>query len=239
MTQQELAEQLFAQDALLHFDMTEALRRGDGELTAAVSGGALVYLPRSRVYFLSAQDEQAARSLMKFVAPGAHYVVAHQRFLVPLLREYGFEGEAFCCHAVYPAPTPPAAATGCTLRPLGPESLPFVAAHYDLLDMDGLREMLSGGWVLGAEVDGTMVGFVGVHGEGAMGMLEVLPEYRRRGYATVLESALIARFLEAGQTPYAQIFEDNDASLRLQAALGLQCSRADICWCGHEKDAES
>ncbi|MFQ7452543.1 MAG: GNAT family N-acetyltransferase [Flavonifractor plautii] len=35
--------------------------------------------------------------------------------------------------------------------------------------------------MLGAFVDGTLAGFAGFHGEGSIGLLEVLPAYRRRG----------------------------------------------------------
>ena len=54
-----------------------------------------------------------------------------------------------------------------------------------------------------------------------MGMLEVLPQFRRRGLAEVLEAALIAQQLERGRFPYCHVRHGNAASEALQKKLGL------------------
>ena len=55
----------------------------------------------------------------------------------------------------------------------------------------------------------------------AEGMLEVLPQFRRRGLAEVLEAALIAQQLERGRFPYCHVRHGNAASEALQKKLGL------------------
>jgi len=50
-------------------------------------------------------------------------------------------------------------------------------------------------------------------------MLEVLPEYRRRGIAYSLEAAMINRLREQKRIPYAQIFTTNSDSVFLQKNL--------------------
>ena len=54
-----------------------------------------------------------------------------------------------------------------------------------------VEDRLKAGVIFGAFVDGRLAGFVGEHHEGSMGMLEVVPEFRRRGIAQALEAALI------------------------------------------------
>jgi GNAT superfamily N-acetyltransferase len=49
-----------------------------------------------------------------------------------------------------------------------------------------------------------------------MGLLEVLPIHRGKGYGTELESYLIARMLKRDLIPFCQIETDNDKSLNLQ-----------------------
>ena len=75
-----------------------------------------------------------------------------------------------------------------------------------------------------------LVGFIGEHLEGSMGILYVFPEYRRRGFGTALERCLIARTLEKGLIPFGQVEKDNRNSLRLQEKLGMTCSDDLIVW---------
>ena len=63
-----------------------------------------------------------------------------------------------------------------------------------------------------------------------MGLLEVLPEYRRRGLGEALERNAINRALEAGWTPYGQVFCSNEVSRRLQEKLGMEFSDKYISW---------
>ena len=86
--------------------------------------------------------------------------------------------------------------------------------------------------VLGAEVGGRLAGFIGIHEEGAMGLLEVLPQFRRRGLAEALEAALIGRQLGKGALPYAQVRIGNTASEALQEKLGLTFDRRVLYWIG-------
>ena len=65
----------------------------------------------------------------------------------------------------------------------GEEWAPYVCEHYSKSDIGGLEHIRQaiGAGMLGAFVDGTLAGFAGFHGEGSIGLLEVLPAYRRRG----------------------------------------------------------
>lgn len=54
-----------------------------------------------------------------------------------------------------------------------------------------------------------------------MGLLEVLPQFRRRGLAEVLEVGLIAQQLHRGLLPYCHVRLGNTASEALQTKLGL------------------
>ncbi len=233
MNTPELAQQLFARDRLLHIDMSEALRRGEGRLVCAEPDGALVYLPAPNIYFHSAYTPECADRLFARMDEPYEFVATHQRFAAERLlagREAFLEG--FCCNAAYVRPEPPVVGNSCEIRTLGADALDFVSAHYHLVDdPEYLRSILLRNQMLGAFVDGQPAGFIGIHEEGTMGLLEVLPEYRRRGIARALENAMIAKLLAQGAVPFGQVYEGNEPSLRLQQSLGLQCSAFEICWC--------
>ncbi len=70
--------------------------------------------------------------------------------------------------------------------------------------------------MLGAFVDGTLAGFAGFHGEGSIGLLEVLPAYRRRGLGgSAAPGGRCSLALERGQYAFGQVLIDNAPSLAL------------------------
>ena len=111
---------------------------------------------------------------------------------------------------------------GVSVRPLTLEDMDFVLENYHNPGAyeSHIRQRIAEG-MLGGLVDGELAGFAGIHQEGALGMLEVLPQFRRRGLAEVLEAAIIARQLERGRFPYCHVRRGNTASEALQRKLGL------------------
>lgn len=103
--------------------------------------------------------------------------------------------------------------------------------HYHAVHDKGyLEERLRSGMMYGAFADGKLTGFIGMHAEGSMGILEVFEEFRRQGIAEALERHLINRILEKGWVPFCQIFTDNEASVKLQQKLGLRIVRDTVYW---------
>lgn len=139
-----------------------------------------------------------------------------------------------CAQCMYLEKDPPRVdRPGVALRPLTMEDLDFVLENYHHPGSveDHIRGRIEEG-MLGAEIGGELAGFIGVHEEGAMGLLEVVPQFRRRGLAEVLEAALIQQQLERGFLPYAQVHVGNTASEALQTKLGLVFDHRVLYWVG-------
>jgi tRNA (guanine37-N1)-methyltransferase len=75
--------------------------------------------------------------------------------------------------------------------------------------------------MIGIEAEGQLAGYIGTHDEGAMGLLQILPPYRRRHYAEALETAMIRFLMADGRAVWGQVEESNTASRRLQEKLGF------------------
>ena len=75
-----------------------------------------------------------------------------------------------------------------------------------------------------------LVGFIGEHLEGSMGMLYIFPEYRRKGFASALEKIYISKTIEKGFIPFGQVEKSNRESLNLQKKIGMTQSDKIICW---------
>ncbi|MBQ6272779.1 MAG: GNAT family N-acetyltransferase [Oscillospiraceae bacterium] len=215
-------------DPLLHTDMTEALRRGLGEIAAAEDNGVLLSVDEGYCGMLSCADGETALRLLS--GRSFPLLAIHQPEQEALLcASLGMETWMRCRQAVYERAEAPAFDRS-DIRPLTGEHLDFMIANYRQEDREYLAWLLERGALFGLFRGGEILGFIGKHAEGGMGLLEVLPAWRRQGIAQTLESFLIARELAAGNRPYCQVFPDNAASLALQEKLGLRLAKGSILW---------
>ena len=123
--------------------------------------------------------------------------------------------------AIYTKQEPPDIERRLRLVPAGPADMGFIRQHYSTLDEKELEQIIRNRELYLAFDADEPVGFIGQHLEGSMGLLEILPPYRRRGLGAELECFMIGKMLEQGLLPYCQFETDNLASRRLQEKLGL------------------
>ena len=228
-------------DPVLYLDLTEAVRRGDGRVLGAAPGGALVAFTNlidgpDFGYTMFAGDLETAQALCDLIPPGPGFLTVHERGYFDLLNErFGFSEINACWQVGYlhTAP-PPLPELGVEVRPLEASCLPTVCANYDLEDGEYLSWLISRGELVGAFDGDTLMAFAGCHAEGSMGLLEVLPQYRRRGLATLLQSHLIKLELSRGHIPYGQVFDGNLPSLALQQSLGMARSMGKLYWAAND-----
>lgn len=227
---------LLDRDPVRYLDMTEPVRRGAGRVLSADEDGALVAVETEgeggTLYTLCAQSEDAARRLCALIPPHPSYVTVHEALSFPVLREkFGYQAMNPCWQVAYLESTPlPLPVLPFALRPLTLDDLPQVREHYHLTGEDYLAALLSQGRMTGAFDGDSLAGFIGLHEEGTVGLLEVFPSYRRRGLATLLQAHMTNRELALGHVPYGQVFEGNGPSLALQRSLGFECSKGRMFW---------
>lgn len=224
--------QYLSRDSLLHIDMLESIKRGTAEILQASDRGVLIFNAACGTYMMSAADKKAADSILSAVKQ-ADLFVAHQNFYTDAVQKrFTLDNKIMCYQAAYlhkePLPVPESTAV---IRELDESYLPFVWEHYSHADdKEYLRERLKSGWMFGAFVEDTPAGFIGTHAEGSMGLLEVLPQYRRQGIAAALETFLANHFLAAGYVPFAQIITGNMESLKLHQKLNFSISKQTVYW---------
>lgn len=217
----------------LYVNLLEVLRRGSAQVLDGGEDGILLYEQGCGAHMMSARDKGAFARLMAQVPEGCGLFVGHELWYKDRAAErLGLKDGQICYSAAYwkrePLPVPE---FGGELRLLGQEHAEFVNEHYDdsFGGVEYIRRAIRRG-MLGAFVDGELVGFAGFHEEGSIGMLEVLPGYRRRGLGEVLERGAIDLALERGQYPFGQIIEGNEASLALQRKVGMEISEERMFW---------
>lgn len=213
-----------------HIHLMELLYRGNGEVLYHEGENVLLYDPKSGAYMMSAADENVTEQFCKRIPREAALFVVSQEFLVTLLKEeYDTDIWMQCYQACYTRKEA-LPVKHKDIRRLDMSFLDYLEAHYHYCDREYLHDRIQSGMMYGAFYESKLLGFIGVHSEGSMGMLYVEEAYRGQGIAASLESFLINRLLELGWTPFCQVDVINEASLRLQEKLGLYLSAGTLWW---------
>ena len=224
-------------DKLGHMDMIEAIRRGQAHIQYADEEGVLLKDEPSGAWMVSAVDVDMGERLLSLIPRKERdhlLLVVHQKFLVEsIARRFGKTYVNVCRQAVYTRKTAPWQEEDFCIHTIQEEEVDAVYHHYayhGVHSKEDLAQRIRAGEMYGLYEDGQLAAFGGFHPEGSMGMLEVLPAYRRKGYGAALERYLIARALEKGRTPFCQVFEGNEPSLNLQKKLGLRLASSPLYW---------
>lgn len=171
-------------------------------------------------------------------------IAIHQRELVPFMEKYfHLKTDMECLQGAYTRREKlpvrglygpdGRGENGFSIRTLTEEFIPFVAEHYsEIGSPEYVTERILHGAVYGAFYEEKIVGFIADHEEGSIGMLYVLPEYRKRHVAMALETYCMNLAVERGEIPYGQVVLGNEASIRLQEKMGICFAKGTVVWMG-------
>ena len=113
-------------------------------------------------------------------------------------------------------------------------------AHADYVERTALLRRLAEGRFFGAFVEEELVGFVGEHEEGSIGLLEVRRRWRRSGWGEALEATKINDCLSRGELPWTEVYPQNKNSLTLQRKLGLSIlPSSETCYLSRRETSSS
>ena len=214
-----------------YLGLDRVLKRGSGEIIAERDNALFIRDSVSGAYMLACEDAAAGLELLDR-NDGRGYgllMVTGHALGKAAFEKYGFS-EMMECYQVAYYGGKPAVDAGLAFRTADEQDLPVLAEHYHLISPEELGEAVMRRSVfLGYDRD-RLVGFIGEHLEGSMGMLYILPEYRRKGYGTALQAYLMAKTMEQGYIPFGQVVKDNLGSLALQRKIGMTQSDNLTVW---------
>lgn len=239
MHNQQLAKAYLKKDTLLYMAMTETLCRNNAQIIYAGEDGIAMINKQSNDLHLAIEDDQTLMRLLPQISL-QHGIVL-----------YNIHQQALLEGAGYQSLLPPAAVSaylddditipyikGLQCLRLQPEHLPALQEHYQLIDnTQYLQERLAAG-MLGAFYRGQLAGFAGLHDDGSLGMLEVFPAFRRRGFGSALTCHLVHLELCRGHVPFGYCLLSNKASIAMQKKLGFSLSSSPIMMFQHKSNLE-
>lgn len=190
----------------LYADMLQC--RNAGGLVLYETETALLLQGRiSKILYSAAADDQAGKEIVEHLPKQFGILVAHDTYTDPWLKSMRkLESELECVHCVYVEDVPPAVALpeGFVINRLDASHTQKIIALYrhsmeSLANEQYIGECLQDG-MYGAFYKGELCGFIGVHEQESIGILEVHPKWRRKGLAVALEQ-VINRMATKGETP--------------------------------------
>lgn len=225
----EKAMKYLSKDHLSNIDMLEPLRRGSVDIIYAGDDGVVIYERNSQACMITMQELEKCKSIID--CERYHSFAVHQENISAWIQtKVNFPH----CFKAYQAVYEKKQITvdfSDDIRVLTHDYIEQIFNNYDTMsDRNYIETLIDKTQLWGIFDQDALAGFIGEHLEGSMGLLEVLPEYRRRGYGYKLQSYLINHILQRGQVPFCQVVTDNVKSLALQQKLGMNISRDITIW---------
>lgn len=222
-------------DPILYVHMKTVYKRGHCKILYEENDGILLYDEKSDVYLGTANTLAGAKDIVYLLPQDYHTFVGHDVFFDTLMQSaFPVKEYLHSYNHVYAKkdkvniPEHP-----YQFAYLDETYLDVIKQHYDIgylcNDAYLLPRIKEG--MLGIFDGDTLMGFVGVHSSGAMGMMEVFPEHQGKHVGTILQSEFTNRLLEQKKRPiYTQVNSKNEASLHLQAKLGYAKAKQTCGW---------
>ena len=232
---------------LLHIDMIELINRGRARIVYRDAKELLLRDMVSGIYFHTRMaDVPTEWNLPQELGKDERIecIAIHQREMVPFMEKYfHLKTDMECMQGAYTRKEKlpvrglygpdGRGENGFSIRVLSEKFIPFVTEHYSEIGTEEyVTDRIRHGAVYGAFYDEKIVGFIANHEEGSIGMLYVLPEYRKRHVAMALETYCMNLAIERGEIPYGQIVLGNEPSIGLQEKMGICFAKGTIVWMG-------
>ncbi len=220
-------------DFAYYADMLDALLDEETAVLYSEEDGVMLRIGKWGPYAISAETEDAMERMAKMIGEKRYMAVVRPFKFIPKLFEIkGKPVEIMPCYQTAYAGKGPVSeydVPGIEIRPLTQENLSFVRKNYDD-DEEYIKSRIDYGMLGAFDEDGNCAGFIGFHGEGSMGLLTVLPEYRRRGIGIALETKNLNRRLSEGRIPFGHVVVGNEKSKGLQKKIGMEFSEKIVTW---------
>ncbi|MFV0395634.1 MAG: GNAT family N-acetyltransferase [Coprobacillaceae bacterium] len=217
-------------DKALNSELIVALQDG-GEVLEFDEDGIFIK-SIDDIYMISCTNETKGKQWIYSIDNCDLFVTHQDMFIEVAKQQFSFKERMTVLQSIYTKKTINVCEKeGIEIKKIDDTYFDIVKKYYStVVDEEYLRKQMNQAFFFGAFMKEKIVGFVGIHEEGSIGFLEVLPEYQGLGIGTYLETHLIDQLLKSNRIVYAQIKVENKVSIRLHEKLGFTTSKEHITW---------
>lgn len=231
MEKYDLATEYLIKDRLTNCGLLQMLRRESAEVLEAGEDGVMLFDRISGAYMVSADDSEKAIAWMQGLKCVSLFNATDAAVAGAARKLWKFKKILDCEQVVYCSDSPLRYEKKLEMGGISDAEMPAVYENYDMVskaEVDKIRA--AHGLYAGRGENGGLAGFIGIHTEGSIGLLFVLPEQRRKGYAEELESFMINKMLSHDLYAFGQVETGNTVSAKLQEKLGLKTAQKHVYW---------
>lgn len=226
-------------DPARYVEMLEVYRRGNCEILYEENDGILLYDHTLHEYLATASTVAGAEDIILKLPSDYEMLIVHDDVFLTLenthfnfAKKLVFYNHIYAKRGLYKIPK-----NNIEFKKLDKQDIPAIKEHYSVKDLctdEYLQDRIKDG-MLGAFLNDTLVGFIGIHDNGAMGMLEVFENYRGKHIGMLLQMMYTNQLIDSKYPGYiyCQIYEDNTASMNLQKKLLLAKAKKPCYWYFH------
>jgi len=220
-------------DVVKHIGMIECVKHDKIEYLYCAEDGVFLYDESAKVHMIATDSAEVCAKAFE-MRESLPLLVCHNEFEYDIAKEkFGLCGLNKCYQVVWLNEERPKLTGVCEVKKLEPteENINIIYDNYTLsFTKEHIKYIMEYMGMYGAYVDGKIVGFMGRHEERSLGLLEIFPEYRRRGIATELENYMLNMLVDNGEVPYAHIIYTNEKSLAMHVKRGFTFSKTFVYW---------
>ena len=219
----------------VHFANAEYALKSGGEVLYAEEDGLALRVKKYRIPTVYGLKKESAERILRLFGKPDILVCSSEEEAQIALSVFPYMKTAKPCYQVrYDGVKEDPLPVGFSVKKLIPdeETVKFVAATYSLhYGEAAIREVIGNLGMYGVFSGERIAAYIGRHEEGSVGLLEVMPGFRRHGLGTYLVKYMAARVIEEGEIAYAQIVADNEKSLNMHLKMGFVPSEKKVYWC--------
>lgn len=233
MSMKHIALSYLEKNKIKHIGMLECIKYDDVKFVYCESDGVFIYDKTANLYMIATDNlEVCTQALAR--EETVHLIVCHNDYEYEQAKiKFDLYGCNKCHQVVWTSSKIPVMSGICSVKKLDitNENVDFIFKNYTLgFSRERIEYTLREIGVYGAYYNGKLVGFIGRHEERSLGLLEVLPEYRRLGIGSELEKYMIIKLLKDGETPYGHIIYGNEKSITMHKKFGYTFSETPVYW---------
>ena len=223
--EKDKALKYLTRDKLKYMGIIFPILRNTVEFIYSEKDGVFIRDVISNVYMLALDNFEKSRKLLDSVSKINHICLYNKDIAEYYHEKFVHKKYAINIQAVYKGLKKVNLNSPIlNIKPLTIEQLNWLHIHNGH-DLNYLAKRLEAGAIYGGYINNDICCSIGIHADGSIGMLVVLKNYRRQGYAIELERYLINTLIDRGHTPFSQIEYDNIASICLHKKLGFEISK--------------
>lgn len=200
----------------------------DVEVLYDDENGFLLYGKDDCIANCYAADETAAKIISELIPKTVALVSVHGDVLKSVLTSGNFVIKDDCFQFEYHGNALKLPESDFFVRKLCVSDFNKIKTFYD--DENYIKKLLEKGVFYGALDGENIIGAIGEHERGTIGLLYVNPKYRRMGVAKLLSVFKINETLSAQKTPVLHVVSGNVASYNLQKNVGYEVLPDKIYW---------